>query len=114
VKLVGDGVHVILDWKVKGYCSKYGASPSKNYMFCRNGYDAVKLGVGATKKNPEGKQSASHGKPHKNYTAFDHCGMTIHTGSMEYSNPEYADQLSIYGCSPAATAETKGSAKDGP
>jgi len=91
------GVHVILDWKVKGYCSKYGASPSKNYMFCRDGYDAVKLGVGATKKNPEGKQSASHGKPHKNYAAFDHCGMTIHAGSMEYSNPEYADQLSIYG-----------------
>ncbi len=91
------GVHVILDWKVKGYCSKYGASPSKNYMLCRDGYDAVKLGVGATKKNPEGKQSASHGKAHKNFEPYDHHGMTIHAGSMEYSNPEYADQLSIYG-----------------
>jgi hypothetical protein len=30
------GPHVILDWKVKGFCSKYGASPSKNYRLGRN------------------------------------------------------------------------------
>ena len=31
-------ISVILDWKVHGYCSKYGASPSKGYMLCRDGY----------------------------------------------------------------------------
>ncbi|REJ65598.1 MAG: hypothetical protein DWQ31_16800 [Planctomycetota bacterium] len=91
------GVHVILDWKVKGYCSKYGASPSKNYALCRDGYDAIALGIGKTKKNPEGRQSSSHGKQHKNYVPHNHRGLTIHGGYMEDSNAEHADQLALYG-----------------
>lgn len=91
------GVHVILDWKVKGYCSAYGASPSKNYRLCRDGYDAVALGVGRTKARPEGKQSISHGRAHNGYLAYDHHGLEINAAYMEAGNDEYADQLSMYG-----------------
>ena len=79
------GVHVILDWKVKGYCSKYGASPSKNYRLCRDGYGAPH------------KPSQSHGKPHKNYVAYDHHGFEVNQFYMEAGNDEYADQLCMYG-----------------
>lgn len=80
-------VHVILDWKVKGYCSKYGASPSKGYALCRDGYE-----VPAHKKH-----SLSHGKEHSNYLACQHRGFTVNTGCMEACNKEYADQLTTYG-----------------
>lgn len=91
------GVHVLLDWKVKGYCSKQGASPSKNYAMCRDGYDPIALGLNRTKKNPDGKPSASHGKAHKNYLAYDHNGLTINAGYLEDAQSEYADQLTLYG-----------------
>jgi hypothetical protein len=92
-----DPVRIILDWKVKGYCSKYGASPSKGYALCRDGYDAIKLGIDKTKKEPLGKQSKSHGTSHDLYLPMNHRGFTINTGYMEDCNSEYADQVSIYG-----------------
>jgi hypothetical protein len=91
------GVHVILDWKVKGYCSKYGASPSKGYALCRDGYNAIKLGIDKTKKEPDGKQSRSHNTSHENYLACDHRGVIINSGYLEGCNSEYADQCSMYG-----------------
>jgi len=90
-------VRVVFDWKVKGFCSKHGASPSKGYAMCRDGYDAIKLGVGATKAAPLGKQSQSHGKEHDRYLAYDHHGLTINQGYMESCTEEYADQVSLYG-----------------
>jgi hypothetical protein len=90
-------VRVILDWKVKGFCSKYGASPSQGYALCRDGYDAVALKIDATKKNPEGKQSKSHGTPHNKYLEYNHRGLTINQAFMETCNDEYADQVSCYG-----------------
>lgn len=77
-------VDVTLDWKVKGYYSKYSSSPSKNYMLCRDGLDWP-------------KPSRSHDKSHKNYKAMDFHGLTINEGYMEDANKDYADQLSIYG-----------------
>lgn len=79
------GVHVILDWKVKGYCSKYGASPSKNYRLCRDAY------------GPPIKPSKSHMKAHDSYEAYDHHGFEINKLYMEQGNEEYADQLCTYG-----------------
>lgn len=75
---------VILDWKVKGYYSKYGASPSKHYQLCRDGWDWP-------------KPSASNMKAHKAYEEIDFRGLTINKGWMQDANKEYADQLSIYG-----------------
>lgn len=80
---LGVTVRCVLDWKVKGYCSKYGASPSKGYALCRDAYG--------------GKQSQSHLKEHKNYLAYDHHGFSINAGFMEACNEDYADQVSPYG-----------------
>ncbi len=79
------GVHVILDWKVKGFCSKYGASPSKNYRLCRDAY------------GPPYKQSKSHQTSHAGYLAHDHHGFEINQTYLEAGNEEYADQLCMYG-----------------
>lgn len=77
-------VHCILDWKVRGYCSKHGASPSKGYMLCRDAYTCE-------------KPSRSHGKEHPNYLAMNHRGLTINAGYLETCSDEYADQLCVYG-----------------
>ena len=77
-------IHCILDWKVRGYCSKYATSPSKGYMLCRDGYKSD-------------KPSRSHNTQHTNYMAYDHRGLTINVGYMEYCNSDYADQLCLYG-----------------
>jgi hypothetical protein len=90
-------LRIVLDWKVKSYCSKHGASPSKGYAMCRDGYDFRPLKLNATKKAPDGKPSASHGTEHDNYLAYNHRGLTINAGYMETCNDEYADQVSTYG-----------------
>jgi hypothetical protein len=97
------GTNVILDWKVKGYCSKYGASPSKGYSLCRDGADWVErnLTKPQLKKRDEGievagKNSRSNGKEHDKYLAMDHHGITINQGYLETCNEVWATQLSIY------------------
>jgi hypothetical protein len=90
-----DPVRVVLDWKVKGFCSKHGASPSKGYALCRDGYSPV--GQNVTKKDPGGKPSKSHNTSHGNYLDYNHRGLTINAGYMEHCNDEYADQVSLYG-----------------
>ena len=65
-------IDCILDWKVRGYCSKYAASPSKGYVLCRDGYKSE-------------KPSRSHGTEHDNYLAYNHRGLTINAGYLEYS-----------------------------
>lgn len=82
------GVHVIFDWKVKGYCSKYGASPTKNYRLCR---DALPEGA------QQGKPSRSNGKMHAGYLTCDHNGFEVNAVGFEVASTEYADQLSVYG-----------------
>jgi hypothetical protein len=68
---------IILDWKVKGYFS--GASPSKFYLLCRDGW------LGAA--------SRSHNKQHPLCVPVQFRGLRIHVGQLE---PEYMAQLSIY------------------
>lgn len=62
--------NVILDWKVSGYCYGGTTSPKPGYIMCRDGW--------------RGKQSRSHGKPHKE------------PRTLEDSNPAWADQLATY------------------
>lgn len=92
-----DLLRIILDWKVKGYCSKNGASPSKGYALCRDGYDFLIGAQNATKAAPLGKPSQSHNKSHDLYLPYDHRGLTINEAFMETCNAEYADQVSCYG-----------------
>lgn len=91
------GVHIVHDWKVKGYVSKHSQSPSKNYRICRDGYDAIFLGLNITKACPTGKPSQSHNQSHGGYEAYSHHGLEINKAYMEDGNVEYADQLSAYG-----------------
>jgi len=79
------GVHVIFDWKVNGYCSKYPTSPCKYYSLVADGWTADRA-----------KPSRGAGNPHPEYRAVDHRGLTIHEGFLEESNIEWADQLSTY------------------
>jgi hypothetical protein len=77
------GAHVMLDWKVNGYCSKYAASPAKFYALVRDGQ--------------EGKRSRNAGNPHKGYEPIFFQGLTIGKHFLEDTNSSWADQLSIYG-----------------
>ncbi len=81
--LVFPNYSLILDWKVRSYCSKHPASPSKGYMLCRDAFAG-------------GKPSKSHMQSHGNYMPHDHHGLTINAGYMEGCNDSYADQLSLY------------------
>lgn len=92
-----DPVRIIFDFKVKGFCSKYGASPSQGYALCRDGYDFRPEKLNKTKAAPDGKPSGSHGTQHDKYLAYNHRGLIINEGYMETCNDEYADQVSLYG-----------------
>lgn len=80
--VTGD-LHVILDWKVNGYCSTRATSPKKLYSMVRDGQ--------------EGKPSRNAGNPHKGYEPTDLRDLTIGKHYLEDVNPSWADQLAIYG-----------------
>jgi hypothetical protein len=85
---LGEGrISIVLDWKVKGFCSKSAASPSKGYALCRDGYA------------PKGKSkgSRSNNKSHKMYMPYEFRGMTINRDYMENCSQSYTDQCSLYG-----------------
>lgn len=76
-------ISIVLDWKVKGFCGKHAASPTKGYALCRDGF--------------KGKASRSHNKSHKMYMPFQFRGMEINRDYMENCSQSYADQCSLYG-----------------
>jgi len=76
-------ISCIWDWKVRGYCSRHSASPSKGYAVCLDGF--------------VGKPSRSQGKSHGMYLEMDFRGLPINSGYMEHCNSDYADQLCLYG-----------------
>ncbi len=90
-----DDVHIILDWKVRGYCSKHGASPMKGYALCRDGFDWAERNI--AKRQSVGKPSRNHNKEHAKYLSMSFNGLTINQGFLETCNEEWATQLSIYG-----------------
>ena len=80
-----DGAHVVLDWKVNGYCSRKGAtSPSKGYMICRDGQGWP-------------KPSRSNGKSHNLFEPTEFLGLSVNKFFMEQVSIDWADQLSMYG-----------------
>lgn len=80
-----DGAHVVLDWKVNGYCGKgdNATSPSKGYMLCRDGAGWP-------------KQSRSHGKAHGLFEPVEFMGLTVNKFFMEQVSIDWADQLTMY------------------
>ena len=75
---------VILDWKVKGFCSKYGASPAKGYGCCLDGWI-------------ESPHSRSHNMAHKLFDPVVYNGVTINGNGIENCFEKWAQQLSLYG-----------------
>jgi hypothetical protein len=77
--VTADGVHVILDFKVNGYCSNYSVTPKPGYLRLRS--------AGNT-----------HYGEHKSCKAFAHKGMMVNFGSyLEHVDEGWARQLAIYG-----------------
>lgn len=79
------GAHIILDWKVNGFCSKYGSTPYKFYSFIRDGWNLEAA-----------KPSRNCDRPHPGYSAIVHNGVKIGRHYLEDSCKDWADQLSIY------------------
>jgi hypothetical protein len=79
------GAHVILDWKVNGFCSKHGATPYKFYSLIRDGWD-----------EDEAKASRSNGKSHPKYSKMVHNGVEIGSHYLHETCPDWADQLCFY------------------
>ena len=71
-----EGVRVVYDWKVNGYCAKRNTSPMKGYVCCRDG---------------KGRYC------HKDAVVAPYKGVNINVMMcLEDGNKEWADQLSIY------------------
>jgi hypothetical protein len=79
------GAHIILDWKLNGYCSKYGATPYKYYSMIRDGW-------GETTAKP----SRACNQAHKRCRSIIHHGVEIGSHYLEDTCKDWADQLAIY------------------
>lgn len=81
------GAHIVLDWKVNGYCGKgnNATSPSPGYMLCLDGQGW-----------PE-KGSRSHKQSHKLFSPAEFLGITVNKFFMEQVSIDWADQLTMYG-----------------
>ncbi len=81
------GAHVVLDWKVNGYCAAKGnTSPCKGYTMVRDGW---------TVKTAKASRGASCA--HKLYAPLHWHGVSIGEGYLELSNASWADQICMYG-----------------
>lgn len=76
--VTSQGAHIILDFKVNGYCSNSPPSPLPGYMRMRSA------------------NRVSHGS-HKNYFPYTHNGVLINCQTtLDKLNADWAAQLSIY------------------
>lgn len=82
-----NGVHMIWDWKVNGFCSKSGVSPKKGFIKIRDGWD-----------HSVHKMSRGCNSSHKNAHLFEVDGVIVNIGSpFEEIDIVWSDQLTIYG-----------------
>jgi hypothetical protein len=79
-----DGAHIILDWKINGYCSKSAVSPSPGFAICRDGSGWK-------------KPSRSNGDSHRLYKPVEFMGLDVNEYYMEKISIDWADQLAMYG-----------------
>lgn len=72
------GAHVIIDWKVNGYCSRNPPSPMPGYLRMRSA------------------NKTQHGM-HKNCQPMSHKGVQINIAThLDYLNEDWGRQLTIY------------------
>jgi hypothetical protein len=72
-----EGIRVVYDWKVNGFCSTRNTSPMKGYIVCRDAKGAR--------------------YQHKDAVIAPYKGVNINVMLfLEHGNKEWADQLSIY------------------
>lgn len=80
-----NGVHVIHDWKVNGFCSKYPISPTAGYIKIRDCWNTMV------------EPASRGGYMHKDAVPLDVCGMWINGASgMEFYEEKWATQLATY------------------
>lgn len=85
--ITASGNHIILDWKVNGYCANRSVSPEKGYIMIRGG-DLMPGMKGYMRGN---------GQPHKDAHLLNWNGTLIDCSyRMEEKNEDWARQLSIY------------------
>lgn len=79
-----EGAHVILDWKLNGFCGKYNLSPMPGYVMLREDCGGV--------------SNWYRKGQHKDCVLIRHRGMEINAGSyLEQHDESWASQLATYG-----------------
>ena len=79
-----EGMHVLIDWKVNGYCSRSAVSPKAGYIMCMDGW--------------KDNHSRTHRRPHKNAQVMKVGGLMINAAIfLETVDKTWADQTSLYG-----------------
>lgn len=79
-----NGVPVVLDWKVNGYCSSSNTSPAKGYVRCLDGWD-----------HQLAKASRSHGRSHRDCQLVGTPPVNVAL-PLDQINPDWAMQTCIY------------------
>lgn len=79
-------VHVIIDWKVNGYCAMRAVSPVAGYVMCRDGW------------NPNrGPASRTNNRAHKDAQVIEIAGHRCNLAKpMELVRTDWATQISTY------------------
>jgi len=82
-----DGMHVLIDWKVNGYCSRSAVSPRKGYIHIADGWNH--------KEMPASRNNRS---PHKDAQIMRVGGLMCNVAVyLEDVDKSWADQTSLYG-----------------
>jgi hypothetical protein len=82
-----DGMHVLIDWKVNGYCATRSVSPKKGYIKIMDGWD-----------HKEMKPSRNHNCMHKDAQILRIGGMLCNVAvHLEDVDIGWANQTALYG-----------------
>jgi len=80
-------VHMIMDWKVNGYCSRSAVSPRKGYVSVADGWDHKKM-----------PPSRNHRACHRDAQLLSIGGIICNVAVfLEDVDQKWADQTSLYG-----------------
>ena len=82
-----EDMHVLIDWKVNGYCAKRSVSPKKGYVKILDGWDHCRLPT-----------SKGHKTPHKDAQIMMIGGIKVNIALyLEDVDVTWADQTTMYG-----------------
>jgi len=85
--ITNKGLHVLIDWKVNGYCANRSVSPRKGYVTLFDGWDHSKH-----------KPSRNHKSMHKDAQPMNVGGIICNIATyLEDVDIKWADQTCLYG-----------------